>query len=98
MRAERNGGGLWVTWSVGKDPQEVRKHVLSPLGMWAESKKCPQQEICYRAGDETGGWIWEIEGREKIWSLFTCSADCLASLEGSATMSAVTWGWDSGMI
>lgn len=40
--------------------------LCSSLGTRAESEERPQQLVCYRAGDETGDWIWRRGGRVKI--------------------------------
>ena len=39
------------------------QYLLSPLGLGAESEERSQPKVCYRSGDETGGWTWRNGGR-----------------------------------
>lgn len=62
----RNGDGLWAVEGLCKSEGAgfpTRICLVSVLEMGAESEEKAQQKACYRAGGETGGWIWRSVGR-----------------------------------
>lgn len=59
----RNGDGVGdgLKESTGGSKEGIKQDLLSILGVGTESEERPQQVICYRVVDETGG----LDIREK---------------------------------
>lgn len=67
------GNGLGRVEGVNRRKESRMFHQgllnLSPENGRRESEERTQQKVCYRAGDEPGGWTWRNEGKSEYMQL-----------------------------